>query len=179
MDLRATAPSRERQRPGSATYLITFTCYGTRLHGQEGTIDRRHNQPGSRAMPEDWVLLEQSRGLMSQQPYLLDAARRKAALDGIRWVCDRRGWTLVAAHVRTNHVHVIVYAPSSPENVMIALKAYASRAINELAIDPAETRRWTRHGSTRYLWTHTELRAAIKYVVAGQGEPMEVYRCAS
>ena len=29
-------------------YLITFTCYGTRLHGHKsGSVDRRHNAPGS------------------------------------------------------------------------------------------------------------------------------------
>src|SRR5580704_3597209 len=31
-----------------AAYLITFSCYGSHLPGQEGTTDRNHNVPGTR-----------------------------------------------------------------------------------------------------------------------------------
>ena len=31
-----------------AAYLITFTCYGSYIPGQQGAIDRDHNVPGSR-----------------------------------------------------------------------------------------------------------------------------------
>jgi hypothetical protein len=45
------APNRARQQAGPASYLITFVCYGTRLHGDEGAIDRNHNLPGGRTLP--------------------------------------------------------------------------------------------------------------------------------
>ena len=173
------APSRERQRPGSACYLITFTCYGTHLHGEYGRIDREHKQPGGRTMHSDPVLLEQSKGLMKSPRYALDAARREATLEGIRFACGRRGWGLLAAHIRTNHVHAVVQADRSPELVMIALKAYASRFLNELGIDPPDRRRWTQHGSTKYLWTREEIASAVRYVVAKQGDEMAVFCCAS
>jgi REP element-mobilizing transposase RayT len=156
-------------------YLITFSCYGSHLHGEEGRIDRRNNMPGSRAMPADSKLLEQSKGLMNEAPYVLDAARRAAALRGMHQACASRECTLLAAHVRSNHVHAVVRGDTAPEKVMHALKAYASRALNARGLDIRGRKRWTRHGSTRYLWTQAQIERAIRYVVAGQGEPMEVY----
>jgi REP element-mobilizing transposase RayT len=173
------ATNRERQRPGRATYLITFTCYGAHLHGEEGTIDRDHNVPGTPAMYADDVLLEQSKGLMTDHPYLLDAPRRAVVLDGIKDVCTRRRWGLLAAHVRTNHVHAVVVSERPPEQIMIALKAYASRWLNEIRIDTPDRRRWTRHGSTRYLSTREQIEKAIQYVVGSQGSEMAVFSCAS
>jgi hypothetical protein len=35
-------------------YLITFTCYGARLHvNSKGSVNRRHNIPGSPALPHE------------------------------------------------------------------------------------------------------------------------------
>jgi REP element-mobilizing transposase RayT len=98
-----------------------------------------------------------------------------AVLDTLHEVCAYRGWNLWAAHVRTNHVHVIVEADVRPENVMNALKSYASRSLNRLGTDGADRKRWARHGSTRWLWKDEDVQEAIRYVVSGQGEPMEVY----
>jgi REP element-mobilizing transposase RayT len=81
----------------------------------------------------------------------------------------------MAAHVRTNHVHVVTAAGCKPEKVMSAMKAYSSRALNKCELDDPDCRRWARHGSTRYLWTEDSVRAAIRYVVDEQGEPMCVF----
>ena len=32
---------------------------------------------------------------------------------------------------------------------------------------------WTDHGSTRYLWNEMSLKAAVEYVLKGQGSKME------
>ena len=69
----------------------------------------------------------------------------------------------------------VVKADRNPEQVMSALKAYASRALNETGIDRTGRRRWARHGSTRYLWTMTEIAAAVRYVANDQGEAMAVH----
>jgi REP element-mobilizing transposase RayT len=84
-------------------------------------------------------------------------------------------WVLLAAHVRTNHVHVVVEANIRPEMAMNAFKAYASRSLNRLGSDEPDRKRWARHGSTRWLWKDEDVQAAIQYVVSIQGEPMEVY----
>jgi REP element-mobilizing transposase RayT len=96
-------------------------------------------------------------------------------LKTLQEVCSCRGWTLLAAHVRTNHVHVVTTADCKPEQVMTAMKAYSSRALNEHGQDGPRRRRWARHGSTRYLWTKNAVEAAIQYVVCEQGEAMAVF----
>jgi REP element-mobilizing transposase RayT len=116
---------------------------------------------------------------MKQDPYRLDEVRRQAVLDSLRQVCCFRGWTLLAAHVRTNHVHVVVTANRKPEPVMTALKAYSSRTLNRDALDLPDWRRWARHGSTRYLWTAESVQAAIQYVVHEQGPAMAVFETSS
>jgi REP element-mobilizing transposase RayT len=173
------APNRARQQAGPASYLITFVCYGTRLHGDEGAIDRNHNLPGGRTLPADRVLLAQSEGLMKHPPYRLDAPHRAAVLRGVKSACQRRNWSLLANHVRTNHFMQCFRPNSSPERVMNALKAYASHALNLAGLDTSDRPRWARHGSTRYLWTREQVSNAIRYVVAGQGDQMAVYCHAS
>ena len=38
--------------PIPLAYLITFTCYGMRLRGdQAGSVDRKHNIPGTPLIP--------------------------------------------------------------------------------------------------------------------------------
>lgn len=61
---------------------------------------------------------------------------------------------------------------------MTTMKAYASRALNQHALD-GPGRRWARHGSTRYLWTADAVRAAIQYIVHEQGESMAVFEIPS
>jgi REP element-mobilizing transposase RayT len=115
------------------------------------------------------------RDRMRQNPYTLDAVRRPIVLKAIQEVCAYRGWMLMAAHVRTEHVHVVVAADKAPEAGLSTFKAYSSRALNNLGIDPSDRNRWVRHGSTRYLWGRNEITAAIHYVVSEQGTPMDVY----
>ena len=114
--------------------------------------------------------------LMDQPPYTLDEIRRSVTLKAIHEVCGQKKWTLLAAHVRTNHVHAVVEAEAPAEWVMSTFKRAASRALNDLAVDgQTERRRWARHGSTRYIWTREQLSAAIRYTVSGQGEQLSVY----
>ena len=170
------AQSRERERSAPGTYLITFACYGTKIHGEAGTVDLHHNIPGTPRLPQNSARLAFRLEHMGQLPYSLDKARRSATLRAIQEVCDKKAWTLLAAHVRTNHVHVVVQAEARPEWVMSTFKRYASRALNQLGVDERDHRcRWARHGSTRYIWTREQLSAAIRYTVSGQGEPFAVH----
>jgi REP element-mobilizing transposase RayT len=104
--------------------------------------------------------------------YLLDSERRAVGLRAIVEVCRHRGWILLAAHVRTAHLHVVVNAEIGPERILNALKSYSSRALN---LDSLVDRQWARHGSTRYLWTSDQINNAVRYVISKQGEPMAIY----
>ena len=155
------------------TYLLTFTCYGARLPGdQRGWTDRtRGDHCGGYREPS--VGLERyAREAMLNDPYLLDQRRAHLVLATIQEVCTFRGWELLAAHVRTNHVHCVVSAPMHPSRAIADFKAYASRTLN--AIEGIQ-KRWARGGSAHTLEAPHTIRAAVSYVVDGQGEAMAVY----
>jgi REP element-mobilizing transposase RayT len=150
-------------------YFITFSTYGSHLHGAEpGSVDRDHNVVGGRYAVPDSNRLAHTKKRIRDAPYSLGAAQRAAVLRAIQQVCKHRGWILLAAHVRTNHVHLVVETDTSPERVMRDFKAYASRSLDH-------KKAWTRHGSTRYLWERDDVAHAVRYVVEGQGEPMAVF----
>ncbi len=157
-------------------YFITFTCYGTWLHGEKPTsVDRLHNTPGTDFLPFNSKRSHLVKKQMSEAPYILDESRRRIVLQAITEVCSYRQWVLLAAHVRSNHVHLVIHATSQPEKILNTIKSYASRYLNEVNLDEDRVRRWTRHGSTRYLWKETEVEATIQYVVNEQGLPMAVF----
>jgi len=59
--------------------------------------------------------------------------------------------------------------------VLSDFKAYATRALRRAFSDMRRRRYWAHHGSTRYLWNEVCLKAAIEYVLNGQGERMAHY----
>ncbi len=50
---------------------------------------------------------------MPQDPYVLDHASRAVVLAAIQNHCAHRGWNLLAAHVRSSHVHAVGEAERS------------------------------------------------------------------
>jgi REP element-mobilizing transposase RayT len=160
----------------AVVYLITFSCYGARLHGEgAGSVDPAHNLPGAPSIEPNADRVRSELARMTQPAYTLDAARRSVVLESIRAVCLFRGWSLLAAHVRTNHVHAVVDGEATPEKMMHSFKAYATRALNDLAVDAPDCKRWARHGSTRWLRERDGIAGAIRYVVYEQGVSMAVY----
>ncbi len=172
------APTCTRLGSGGvvATYLLTWACYGAWLPGQPGAIRRTRNQYNSPLPEPDFRNECYFRNRMTQAPYLLDdAVRRHLVLQSLQALCAHRTWTLWACHVRTNHVHAVTAANTKPEQVITAMKAYASHSLNQNALEMPDRRRWARHGSTCYLWTDEAVQTAIQYVLHQQGEPMAVF----
>jgi REP element-mobilizing transposase RayT len=159
-------------------YFITFTTYGTWLHGTDkgkGSVDRKHNQ-----FDEDFVAPDPSRQhvereAMSQPPYALDSARRKTVRDAIVAVCRKRQWQLLALHVRTNHVHVVVSADRDPGRLMSDFKARASRKLTLAGFETSSRKRWTRHGSTVHLFDEASVAEKIDYTLNRQGTLMAFF----
>ena len=112
---------------------------------------------------------------MDQAPYEMDRSRRETVLTAMVERCSERHWKLLAAHVRTNHVHVVVDADVRPERIMNDLKSYASRYLNQSGLNDPTRKRWARHGSTRWLWERESVSAAIRYVVDQKGDLMAVF----
>src|SRR5580698_7900688 len=148
------------------TYLITFSCYGSHIHGDEsGSVDRNHTLFGGRGLDSNPHRTFAETHQMDQPSYIMDAARRDAVLAAIVERCSSRGWTFRRA-----------WTGIQPERIMNDLKSYTSRCLNQLGLDEPTRKRWTRHGSTRYLWDPTSVSAAIQYVVEEQGSPMAVFQ---
>jgi hypothetical protein len=143
-------------------YFITFTTYGSWLHGRApGSVDREHNISGMAFLPPDKQVEREMAAALRQEPYKLDKVRRQVALS--------------AAHVRSNHLHVVISATCTPEKVMADLKAWCRRRLWEACNESSDRDRWTQHGSTRYLNDQRSLDAAVKYVIEDQGERLEAF----
>ena len=163
--------------PEPLAYLITFTCYGRWLHGdRRGSVDDDHNGVGESLLPPNAERRRSVQTTMTHPAYQLDSARRTVVLQAIRNVCHHRNWRLWAAHVRAQHAHIVVTAVEvAPEDVMNDFKAYASRALNAGGFDRPSCKRWTRHGSTRYINDERYLHSAINYVLFEEGPAQAVY----
>jgi REP element-mobilizing transposase RayT len=105
----------------------------------------------------------------------MDEIRRDVVLASIRERCLHQRWVLLAAHVRSSHVHLVLDAEAHPDRIMNDLKSFASRCLNRSGIESPLRKRWTRHGSTRWLWNPESVTAAIRYAVDEQGTPMAVF----
>ena len=77
----------------------------------------------------------------NQPPHDLDGDSRAVVLQALEQVRRHRGWNLLAAHVPSNHVHIVVEADVPPEKAMNDFKAYASRALNQLGREESGPRR--------------------------------------
>jgi hypothetical protein len=121
-------------------YFITFSTYGTWLHGThkgKGSVDRTHNKPGTPYLPTDAARHQRERASMNHPAYVLDLARRTIVRDAIIDISTEKHWDLLALHVRTNHVHVVIRADREPGRLMSDLKARASRDLNRAELDPS------------------------------------------
>jgi hypothetical protein len=111
-------------------YFCLLRAHG---HGDEsGSVDRRHNLFGARVLEPNPRRAAAEQRRMHEPAYELDSHSRVVVLETLQEVCYHRGWNLLAAHVRSSHVHVIVEGESPPEKVMNDFKAYTSRALNRL-----------------------------------------------
>jgi len=160
----------------SVVYLITLACYGSHLHGDEsGSVDRRHAVPGAPMLEPNFNRSFAARRSMLQGSYTMDRPRRDTVLASLVERCSNRGWSLLAAHVRTNHLHIVLDAEAAPERIMNDLKSYASRMLNLAGFDTPDRKRWARHGSTRRLAERENVEAAIRYALEKQGDPMATF----
>ncbi len=155
-------------------YLITFPTYGTWLHGDvRGSVDRDHNIPQTPMLDPNEQRRSREETRLKHPQVLLDVERRAVVHRTILEVADYRDWTVHGLNVRSNHVHVVVGAPETPERVMNTLKSWSTRRMVEAGLLPPGVKAWVRHGSTRYLWKPDQLEAACQYVCEGQGGDLD------
>src|SRR5690606_10256905 len=151
-------------------YFLTWTTYGTWLPGDgRRWVDRKESGSDIPYREPDPARCERAANLLKSAPVILSRFERQIVEATIREVCEHKGWRLLSVNCRTNHVHAVVRAHDvAPEFVMNAFKSWASRRLNEATDRKDRPRRWTRHGSTRWLDTEASVHAAIRYVEDGQ-----------
>lgn len=151
-------------------YFLTWTTHGTWLHGDGRlSVDRHRNQRGLSLIAPNPMQRSRNRVLVKGGPVMFSDAERRIVHKAIEECAEFRGWKILAMNVRTNHVHVVVQAPShTPERVMNDFKTRATRILRERGLRPNEGRVWTQHGSTRWVNDEASLAAAIDYVLNQQ-----------
>ena len=167
-----------QDRSSAKAYLITFRTYGTWLHGDpRGSVDRRFtNRFGGPKIEPSVPLTEIEEAQRNAKQFVLGSAERGIVISAIREVCTFRDYALLALNVRTNHVHLVVGNNDNVESMMTTFKAYATRALKQSGLIGTDVRPWSRHGSTKYLWTDEHIAAAVDYVENGQGADLEFDR---
>ena len=107
-------------------YLITFTCYGTWLHGDDrGSVNNNHNQFDMPFIEADTVWHKAMQKKMKEPPLFLTDEQRTLVAVVIAEVCVFRNWLLHECNARTNHVHSVVSGSAAPDKIMKGFKAYA------------------------------------------------------
>ena len=145
-------------------YLITFTCYGTWLHGDDrGSVDHKHNQFGEAFLEKDTKREQYEFKRLKHLPVYLSQEMRDSVTESIVHVCESRGWKLWEVNVRTNHVHMVLSSMKFPKVIFRALKSRSTLDLKNRGLFVRE-KLWTRGGSGRYLWNEGAVEAACRYV---------------
>jgi len=155
-------------------FFISFRCYGTWLHGDNRkSTDRHNNSYGAPKIPPTSHWNEISKQRLKHRPVSLDTARRSSVERAVRETCEKRGWTVLAINVRTNHVHVVVR--TGDRKAALALNAFKANATRQMRADRCwlnDHSPWADKGSERWLWTEKHVADAVEYVINGQGDDL-------
>ncbi len=161
--------------PAPLAYFLTWTTYGTRLHGDvRGTVDRDHNRPGTPFLPADESRVLAMREKMLQPPYLMDEDAQAVVQAAIREHAEVKGWRILALATPGTRVHLVIDCRRPgvplppPERVLQSFKSWVTRALRERGLAGPDRRVWTDHGSTRWINNAEGLQGALDYVRYGQ-----------
>ena len=158
------------------SWLLTWTTKGTWVPG-----DRRGwvkgapgNLPGCDLEPGDDGLRTWSLQQMVGRPVWLTQQQAEMVMESFQETAKLQGWWLGAAAVMANHVHLVVTVDGDPEpgTLVLRLKNYASRSLNQ-AFGRQDW--WTARGSTRKLDSLESINAAMRYVIEQPGA-LKVYQ---
>ena len=130
-------------------YLLTWTCYGTWLHGDpRGSVDAEHNALGTPLAPASPRRQAVHKEQMRAGACRLSEAACRIVSETITDHCELRQWSLHAVNVRSNHVHVVVSCDVAPEVAMSQLKAWSTRRLRGNGHRRPDEAAWAAVGAT-------------------------------
>jgi hypothetical protein len=157
-------------------YFATFTTYGTWLHGDErGSVDDEHNIPGLPFAPPSFNREAYHRDAMKWPEFIIDRKSRGIIHRTTHGVFEYRHWALLALNVRTNHLHLVGYAPDGGDKMINDVKAWCTRRLREAKRRDPKAPVWTEGHSVHPLFTAEAVAVAVDYTLSRQGAdlPME------
>ncbi len=158
--------NRSYNPSGPVAYFITFRTYGTWLHGDErGSMDRRTAHiPGAPVLNTNQYRRSWEQEQLKHPAVCFNQIQRLLIDTTIRKVIKHNQWQLHALDVQSDHVHVVLTALKRPEAVMNSLKSWCTRELRKAKRISNDIKPWSRHGSTRWLWTENEVKEVCIYV---------------
>ncbi len=154
-------------------YFITIRAYGTWLHGDERlSVTRKNNQYGAPKIKRNVRFEKQMMNELKYLPVHFDTVKRDIIKTAFENTCQHLRWRIYALHVRTNHVHVVLQADQHANDVMRILKTNATILLRKKSDIEKDRKVWSRHGSTKYLWTDQSIYFACEYTISEQGNKM-------
>lgn len=154
-------------------YFITFRTYATWLHGDERlSISRTRNIYNSPKINPNKNLKNNMQELQKQSSIIFTRKQGEIILDSVVDTCNKQGWRLYALHIRSNHVHLTIKADCEPEPVMTKIKSRATFFLRKYGEFSKDQKIWSRHGSTKYIWSPESLYYSSEYTVERQGQKM-------
>jgi REP element-mobilizing transposase RayT len=146
-------------------YHITWGTYGTRLHGDpRGTVDRQHNQRGSRVLGFDEHRWELEKTRLKFPPVRLTREQMTLAESLIPQVCERGYWTYRCCAVGADHVHVILSSAHDPETIRRLLKRWLGQGLSGRHALPDGATWWAECGSIRWITNEEYYSNAMQYM---------------
>ena len=158
-------------------YFLTFRTYATFLHGDSRlSVDKRHNIFGTDKIPHKPNLLHIMKKQCAEAEFILTNKQQEIVLTSICKTSAYFNWSLIAAHVRTNHIHALVRSTINKEKTLAKLKAYATQALKtEFPELHSRKKFWSTHGSTKLIWHEEAVFPVMHYIIAEQGKPTALY----
>ncbi|OGT25964.1 MAG: hypothetical protein A3I77_01760 [Gammaproteobacteria bacterium RIFCSPLOWO2_02_FULL_42_14] len=157
-------------------YFITFRTYGSWLHGDKRTsVSRENNIFGTPVIKPNQLLENKMHAEKKHDSIIFKKTHADTILNAMVAACNHYRWRLYSLHVRSNHVHLTIRADRTPEHMMTQLKAYATRFLRKQHGFSKTQKIWSRHGSTKYLWTEKQVYFSSRYTIEFQGQKMAYY----
>ena len=156
----------EPPMPETLAYFMTWPTYGTWLPGdQRGWVQYKEGKRDPDATREF-----ESKIKMTEDACVLDAEQREVVKNTIERHCEIRGWNLRAVNCRSNHLHIVVSADRSPNDIRKQFKAWCTRHLKQMERDRGKAEKdvrqnwWAERGSCRHIGDENSLESAMYYV---------------
>jgi hypothetical protein len=171
-------------------WLLTNTCYGTWLPGdRRGFVGRvwdhrpddspaaprvTHARPGTEYDGDIPGMQRASAAIMKGPPIHFTLGHAEVACAQFQETARHRHWQIEALAIMFNHFHLVVGVAGdpAPAKVLGDFKSWGTRALSARFGPPASGTWWTERGSKRKLPDDRAVRAAVRYVVYDQPNPL-------